>query len=214
MARLILASGSPRRRALLDELGLEFDIFVMDVPEEIDASQPEASVLTAAISKARAAAMQVEGDAFVLAADTIGLLDGHVLLKPRDAADAQAMLARLSGTTHSVLTGVAAVRVEGGRMVEARARASRTEVTFHPLDDEQIADYVATGEPLDKAGAYAIQGTGAAFVSSISGSYHNVVGLPIDITLTLLTRVGYPLPPRLRRDDPVDPNQPPPEVRP
>ena len=185
--RLVLASQSPRRRELLEQLGLSLEIRPAHVDEAVRPGEPPREyVLRVARDKARA----VAGDV-VIAADTAVVLGGEVLGKPRDAAEARRMLAALSGTRHEVMTGVcvrrAAVRIEGTVVVSSTVRFSR-------LGDAQIAWYVGTGEPLDKAGAYAIQGAGGAFVLGVEGSVSNVVGLPLAETADLLRRAGFPLP--------------------
>ena len=185
--RLVLASQSPRRRELLGQLGLAFEVRPAHADEAVLAGEaPGDYVLRVAREKARA----VAGDV-VLAADTAVVLGGDVLGKPRDAGDAARMLAALSGTDHEVLTGVCvrrtAVRIEASLAVA-------TTVRFARLSPAQIAWYVATREPLDKAGAYAIQGAGGAFVERVDGSVSNVVGLPLSETAELLRRAGFPLP--------------------
>lgn len=175
--RLILASASPRRRALLEQIGVAFDVDVSDVEEGDD---PRAN----AVEKARAVAARHRGeDAVVLGADTEVVLDGAVLGKPADGAHAREMLSRLSGRTHSVVSAYALVDcVTGDELV----RAVETDVTFRPLTDDDIDAYVATDEPLDKAGAYGIQGRGAVLVERIDGDYFTVVGLPLaDLAVAL-----------------------------
>jgi septum formation protein len=170
---LVLASQSPRRRELLATAGIPFTIRAREV-EEIRApgEAPEAYVRRLARAKAEAA---WEGrDEIVLGADTIVVLDQSVLEKPRDAADARSMLQSLSGREHTVITGIC-LRHPGG--VEADSSATR--VRFTPLTDAEIDEYVASGEPLDKAGAYAIQGLASKFVECVEGCYFNVIGLPL-----------------------------------
>ncbi|ABS25573.1 nucleoside triphosphate pyrophosphatase [Anaeromyxobacter sp. Fw109-5] len=188
--RLVLASQSPRRRELLDQLGVAHEVRPANTDESVHPGEPaRAYVLRVAREKARA----VEGE-LVLAADTAVVLRGEVLGKPRDAEDARRMLAALSGTAHEVLTGVCVRRRPGrGSAVELDAVVS-TAVRFAPLGPAEISWYVATGEPLDKAGAYAIQGVGGAFVLGVEGSVSNVVGLPLAETAELLRRAGHPLP--------------------
>lgn len=185
--RLVLASQSPRRRELLEQLGLALEVRPAHTDEAVHAGEPAADyVLRVARDKARAVAGEV-----VLAADTAVVLRGEVLGKPRDPADARRMLAALSGTAHEVLTGVcvrrSAVRIEASAVVSSTVR-------FAKLSPSQIDWYVATREPLDKAGAYAIQGAGGAFVLAVEGSVSNVVGLPLVETADLLRRAGFPLP--------------------
>lgn len=183
--RLILASASPRRRELLAQLGFSLEVRPADTDETPLAGEPPRDyVLRVALDKARA----VPGEA-VLAADTAVVLGSEILGKPRDADDARRMLRALSGATHEVLTGVCVRR--GGR---ERTAVVAAEVRLDPLTDAQIDWYVATGEPLDKAGAYAIQGLAGAFVRELRGSVSNVIGLPLAETLELLRDAGVPLP--------------------
>jgi septum formation protein len=176
-----LASASPRRRELLEQLGFRPRIRPADTDESpIPGEPPRAYVLRVARDKARA----VE-DGVVLAADTAVVLGGEILGKPRDPDDARRMLRALAGGAHEVLTGVC-VR----RGAEEHTVVVAAQVLFDPLSDAQIDWYVATGEPLDKAGAYAIQGIAGAFVRELRGSVSNVVGLPLAETLELLHRVG------------------------
>lgn len=198
---LVLASGSPRRKEILQGLGFAFEVR----PVEIDESprkkeKPEGYVLRLARSKARAAARPGE---LVLAADTIVVDDGGILGKPRDAADARCMLARLSGKEHLVHTGVALRDLDRALLL---AVVETTRVGFVEISAEEIEWYVATGEPLDKAGAYAVQGLGAFFVEAVHGSYSSVVGLPVATTYRLLRRAGYQLTnlPPLPRRHPLD----------
>jgi septum formation protein len=168
--RLILASASPRRRELLSQIGVVFDVDAAHVDEGDD---PRVN----AVEKARAAAARHRGeDAVVLGADTEVVLDGSVLGKPGGEAHAREMLRRLSGRSHAVVTAYALVDCTTGREL---VRSVETDVTFRHLTDDDIDAYVATGEPLDKAGAYGIQGLGGQFVRRIEGDYTNVVGLPL-----------------------------------
>jgi septum formation protein len=185
--RLVLASQSPRRRELLGQLGLALEVRPAHADESVRPGEhPREYVLRVARDKARA----VPGDV-VLAADTAVVLGDEVLGKPADAADARRMLRALSGTTHEVLTSVVvrrtAIRLELDVVVA-------TKVRFAPLGEAEVDWYVATGEPLDKAGAYAIQGAGGAFVLGVEGSVSNVVGLPLAETAALLRRAGLALP--------------------
>ena len=171
---LILASASPRRREILGTLGIPHRIVVSDADETLPAGiSPAEAVELLAGRKAEAVLPLVGADALILAADTVVAVDGDILGKPADEAEAAGMLRRLSGRTHTVYTGVALRR--GDRVMIAH---EETRVHFAPLTEEKIAAYLATGEPADKAGAYAIQGRGAAFVRGIEGDYFNVVGLP------------------------------------
>ncbi len=174
---LILASRSPRRRKLLAQLGLDFEVHPSDLDETaMNHRLPEQLVEQLALEKARAVATRFP-EALTLGADTTVVLDGDVLNKPADEAEARAMLRRLSGRTHTVYTGVALVHPASRREV---VDYEATQVTFAPLTDAEIDAYVATGSPLDKAGAYGIQDDyGAVFIRRIEGDYYNVVGLPL-----------------------------------
>lgn len=181
---LFLASGSPRRRALLAQLGLEFSVLGADVPETpLPCELPDDYVRRVARAKAGAGLLQVVSvrNAIVLAADTEVVLDGEIFGKPRDEDDARAMLRRLSGRTHRVLSAVYCV--DAAREAEALVVS---EVRFAALDEETLDRYIASGEPMGKAGAYAIQGRAAAFVEHLSGSYSGVMGLPLFETAHML----------------------------
>ena len=183
---LVLASGSPRRRELLEGLGLRFTVRAANVDETPHPGEaPDAYVLRLAREKARAAGRPGE---LVLAADTTVVIDGEILGKPEDDADAGRMLRLLAGREHEVLTGVAVLC--GDRIA---AEVVRTAVRMAALNPGEIAWYAATGEPRDKAGAYAIQGLGSLFVESVSGNYSNVVGLPIPTVYRLFRELGYDL---------------------
>jgi len=186
--RVILASQSPRRRDLLTLVGIEHEVRPADIDERVlPGEKPDVHPERLARGKAAALASRAAGtgDFVVVAADTIVVIDGQILGKPADAADAQRMLQRLAGRTHAVYTGVAVAR--DGRTVSG---VERVEVTFRPLDDEEIAAYVATGEPMDKAGSYGIQGFGATIVERIDGDYFAVMGLPLVRLVALLRAVG------------------------
>ena len=187
--RIVLASRSPRRIELLTLVGAHFDTVPVDVdecPEE--AERAEAHVLRLAEAKARAARALAPGPAdpgesVYVGADTVVTLDRAILGKPKDPAEAASMLARLSGRIHEVWTGIFVLDPSDQRSV---AGALRSIVKFASLTSEDVSRYVATGEPLDKAGAYAVQGYGALFVEAIEGSYSNVVGLPLSYLKHLL----------------------------
>ncbi len=182
---VILASGSPRRRELLTLAGVEYTVRPADVEEVVPEGMPapEQSEYLALL-KAEAAA-KLYPEAIVIGADTT-VIDGDTVLgKPKDAADAAAMLRELSGRTHQVVTGVALVK--GSKKVHF---SSVTDVTFYPLTEEEIAAYVATGEPLDKAGAYGVQGKGFFLVRELRGDYYTVVGLPLAETVRKLREMG------------------------
>jgi septum formation protein len=179
---LILASGSPRRRQLLEMLGIEVAIqppHVPEIREPHELPQPYVERL------AREKAASVSGD-LVLAADTTVVVEGEVLEKPADPDDALRMLRRLQGRTHQVITAIA-LKTSGGTLTATDITA----VTFRAADDAFLAAYVATGEPMDKAGAYGIQGYGAALVEGIQGDFFSVMGLPVRLVLQLLEQAGH-----------------------
>lgn len=185
---LILASASPRRCELLATLDLPFSVMPAHVDERHHAAEPPASyVARLAREKAEQLAEQYPS-AWVLGADTVVVLDPRILGKPADAAEARAMLRRLSGRQHTVMTGVAVVH-RGRGMTQCDVVS--TQVRFHTLQDADIEAYIATGEPFDKAGAYAVQGIGGQFVAALEGCYNNVVGLPLQRTMALLQSAGY-----------------------
>jgi septum formation protein len=182
---LVLASGSPRRRELLTAAGIAFEAVPVEIDETLFNNETAHEHVRRLAKEKAAAAFANRPDAVVLGADTIVLAYDGILGKPRDAEDAARMLRALSGRAHEVLTGVAVVSARGSAVEVARTR-----VWFHPLSDAEIADYIASGEPHDKAGAYAIQGLASKFVDRIDGSYSNVVGLPVALVYRLLK--GYP----------------------
>lgn len=173
----VLASASPRRRALLAAGGVAFEVRVSDVDESehLDAGSPRAAAMKTALAKAEAVAAGCAPATLVLGADTMVVIDGEILNKPIDRVDARAMLRRLSGRTHEVVTGVALARPGGEALVDAEV----ARVRFHPLDEELIGQYVASGEADDKAGAYGIQGLGARLVAAVEGDITGVIGLPL-----------------------------------
>lgn len=177
MSRIILASQSPRRRELLEQMGFEqFEIIPAEGEEQADASRsPKEYVEQLALHKAREVAARVDDpDAIIIGADTIVVLQDQVLGKPRNEAHAFQMLSSLSGCRHTVYTGIALI--QGARQMLGH---EATKVRFCALTEKEILAYIATGEPMDKAGAYGIQGRGALLVDSIEGDFYNVVGLPI-----------------------------------
>jgi septum formation protein len=183
MSRLILASASPRRRELLTQAGYIFEVRPAHVNEDpLPGEDPISYVVRLARDKALAVFAEInDPDAIVLGADTTVTLDSHILAKPEDAADAARMLRLLSGRTHRVITGVA-IATEKGTEVAAEV----TGVRFLTLSEEEIAAYIATSEPMDKAGAYGIQGLAAKWIPRIEGCYFNVVGLPLALVATML----------------------------
>jgi len=184
---IYLASASPRRERLLNQLGIPFSILVRPVEESLSEGLSfgrQTEVL--AERKAKAAAREVS-EGLVIGADTIVVCRGRILGKPAGAEDAEKMLSFLQGKEHDVYTGLAVLQKPSLRMVTAH---ERTKVKFKPLTPEQIRRYVATGEPLDKAGAYAIQGLGAVLIESIEGCYFNVIGLPLALLAEILLEFG------------------------
>lgn len=188
--RIILASASPRRADLLTQIGLDFELAPGNIAERPHPNEAPADYITRiARAKVIAAARQAE-IGLVLGADTVVVLDGRMLGKPEDEMAARRMLTQLSGKWHAVMTGVALYDIESRREV---ADYDKTLVKFAPMTATEIDWYVGTGEPMDKAGAYGIQGFGGLFVEEIAGNYYNVVGLPIPLVYRLARRLGYSL---------------------
>ena len=185
MNRLILASCSPRRSELLRRIGLSFDTYVPEVDESCSLPAGDA-VRQLSVRKARAAA-EVYPGCFILAADTLVSLDGTVLGKPDDYDDAVRMLRSLSGRIHQVYTGVTVISPEGYIFTDS----DRTDVTFAFMSDAEIVSYVNSGEPMDKAGAYALQGRAGMWIVRLNGSDSSVVGLPLYLVRSLLIRAGF-----------------------
>ena len=186
---IVLASGSPRRRELLGYMGLPFTVMPADVDETVADPRPDCA-LELAVRKARAVAgmLGAGSGGLVLAADTIVWCEGQLLGKPVDEGDARRMLSLIAGRWHEVYTGVCVLNLASGR---EEALLERSRVRIVPLSEADIAAYVATGEPMDKAGAYAIQGLGGAFIDEIAGSPSNVMGLPMAQTMALLKRFTH-----------------------
>ncbi len=188
MHEILLASGSPRRRELFTEAGLNFEVVSVDVDETPNEKEPEKVAQELSRRKAIAADREPASgrNKVIVAADTVVIHNGKVLGKPKDEADAVRMLTELSGAVHDVITGVTILTP--GR--EEVTFSQRTRVRFRPLSEEEIRDYVATGEPMDKAGAYGIQGLGGRLVEGIDGDFNNVVGFPIDRFLAIMKAIG------------------------
>ena len=190
--KIILASSSPRRAEILRDAGIAFEICATQIDEvAFPGETAQAMVARLAGAKARAAAAQVDAgmrECIIVGADTTVELDGEILGKPRDAAHAREMLAMLSGRTHHVLTGIFLLRLPGNA---SRAAVEKSAVTFAPLSEADIDAYVASGEPLGKAGAYAIQGLAGRYIPKIEGCYFNVVGLPLARLYALLRELGW-----------------------
>ena len=182
---IILASASPRRRELLTQIRVSFDVVTADIDETpLPGEEHRAYTLRLAEGKARAV-LHLHPDAVVIGADTTVTIDGELLGKPLDAADAERMLLLLQGRTHQVSTGVAVLSASG-----VLSAVETTDVTVAPMSVEDIRAYIATGEPMDKAGAYGIQGYFAQWIPRIEGDYFNVVGLPLAVVAGLLRQVG------------------------
>ncbi|TMV52923.1 septum formation protein Maf [Paenibacillus mesophilus] len=187
---LILASGSPRRQELIRTLGLPFTIDPADVDETMpEGTAPDVLVEELSLRKARAVAGRGghERGGIVIGSDTVVVLDGRILGKPRDEADAFDMLKAIAGRTHQVYTGITCIDISGETVL---TRHEVSDVTIKPLDDDRIRRYIATGEPADKAGAYAVQGIGALIVKRIEGDYFNVVGMSVRLLGEMLEEMG------------------------
>lgn len=191
--KLILASQSPRRIEMMRGLGIQFDTKPSEIDEDTDLQDPAQVVLFLAQAKAQEVARQVKATAseenriIVLGADTIVVLGSEILGKPTSREDAYQMLMRMSGRNHQVFTGVALVDVHADKVTVNHAVSK---VYFRPLDCAEVRSYARTEEPMDKAGAYALQGTAAAFVDKIDGCYSNVIGLPMPLTVRMLREAG------------------------
>lgn len=178
MKPIVLASGSPRRRELLTQIGLEYTVIPSKKEEQLRFTQPDEIVMDLSRQKAEDIADQVAPGTIVIGADTVVALDGEILGKPHTPDKAVKMLSRLQGRSHQVYTGVTIL--EKGEAEDSFITFSeKTEVHIYPMSEEEIRRYVASGDPLDKAGAYGIQGAFAAYVQGITGDYYNVMGLPI-----------------------------------
>ena len=186
---IILASKSPRRKQLLSMLGLEFTVQTADIDETMDPGQsPAHEVAAVSARKAAKIAKTAAADDVVISADTIVVIDGAILGKPKDEQDAARMLRLLSGRTHTVYTGLTVCRGE-----HVNTQVVSTQVTFRPLAEAEIDAYIRTGEPMDKAGSYGIQGYGAMLVSHLDGDYFSVMGLPVCTLCQMLRAAGVPI---------------------
>lgn len=188
--RIVLASASPRRRALLESLGLALEVVVSDAPEVDAGSVPAAIVEANARAKRDAVMARLDRPAVVIAADTLVFLEEQVLSKPADLDEARGMLRRLSGNTHQVVTGLAVADTATGRRAEG---SETTDVTFRPLQDAEIERFVGIVRPLDRAGAYTVDGPGSLLVARYDGCYQNVLGLPMVRLDKLLRQIGVEL---------------------
>jgi len=185
--KIILASNSPRRLDLLRQIGIEPVVIPSHVPEVIkEGESPEDAALRLAVAKAEEVSRLVH-DGLIIGADTVVVIDGRQLGKPKDIDDARNMLCLLSGRSHTVITGMAVI---DAKTSEQKTTLVKTTVKFKPISAEEIDSYIATGDPMDKAGAYGIQGRAAAFIDGIDGCYSNVVGLPLSELAEILKSFG------------------------
>lgn len=184
---ITLASSSPRRKALLEEIGLKFDIFPADIDEDIkEGESPEEHTLRLAVKKAETVAQKVK-NGWIIGADTIVFIDNRILGKPSDINEAREMLNLLNGRCHKVVTAFCLLNTSADETVK---KAVESRVQIKELTDKEIADYLKTGESLDKAGAYAVQGIGSFMIEKIEGSYTNVIGLPMEELKETLEEAG------------------------
>ena len=199
MKRIILGSASPRRRELLSQIGVSFEVRVSGKEEVYHGSSPEEIVKELALMKAENVTAELAEetgtkaglrDTVILGADTVVVLEGSILGKPGDEADAFRMLQRLQGTSHEVYTGVAVIDFNGEGERRTVSHAVGTKVSVHTMTGEEIRSYIDTGEPMDKAGAYGIQGRFAPYIDRIEGDYYNVVGLPVSCVYQILKSLG------------------------
>lgn len=191
--QVILASGSPRRKELLELIGVDFKIITSNKEEVITSTNPEQVVKELSLMKAEDVAESITGPAIILGADTVVAHGGRILGKPKDAEDAVTMIRSFAGDDHFVYTGVCIIRKEADGSVKKISFAEGTRVTVYPMTEEEIKRYVASGEPMDKAGAYAIQGLFAPYIKGIEGDYYNIVGFPIAAIYQKLKEEGIEL---------------------
>ena len=199
MYQIILASASPRRKEIMEKMGIPYEVIVSNVKEEVEETVPDrmvqalAKLKTGAIKEEAKSEVEAEKDIIIIGADTMVFYKDHALGKPKDEADAARMLRMLSDAVHEVATGVSIVIIHRDGREEELAFSVCTKVTVNPLTDQQIFDYIATGEPMDKAGAYAIQGGFGIYIGEIEGDYYNIVGFPIAEIYSVLLRHGIDL---------------------
>ncbi|MBE6063149.1 MAG: Maf-like protein [Clostridium butyricum] len=186
---IVLASASERRQELLSRIFEKFDIVVSNFDENIVAFKGSVDEYVKEISNGKALEVKdrIKGDAIIISADTVVVFDGRILGKPKDKNDAFQMLKSLQGRSHSVYTGITVINTKNNVVIQ---ESVSTEVTFSPISDDEITKYIETGEPLDKAGAYGIQGKGGVFVERINGCYYNVVGLPLNRLKAIIQKIG------------------------
>lgn len=188
--QIILASGSPRRKEILEQVGIPFSISISQKEEKITKSEPEDVVKELSYRKAKDASERIEDNGIIIGADTIVVQSDHILGKPKDKEHAVQMLCNLQGGCHSVYTGVSVLKKIEGRLEKEIIFSVETKVFIAAMTEDEILAYVETGEPMDKAGAYAIQGRFASYITKIDGDYYNVVGLPIAPLYAVLKEEG------------------------
>ncbi len=191
--RIVLASGSPRRKEILSQIGASYEVIVSDCDESTSCTEPEALVRELSYKKADAVAKEVTGPVIVIGADTVVAYNGRILGKPKDDADATQMISMLAGDTHQVYTGVSLLIKEENGEMRSLVFAECSQVEVEALNETQIADYIKTGEGKDKAGSYAVQGIFAAHIKGIRGDYFNIVGLPVAGIYKRLYEIGIDL---------------------
>lgn len=186
--KIILASGSPRRKRMFEDMRIDFSVMVSNYEEDITGKDYDVSLVEkTAYNKALEVSKRADDDALIVAADTVVVFDKKILGKPKDKADAKQMLKMLQGNTHIVVTAIAIIdNLEKKTLINSE----KTKVTFDKLTDSEIDDYIKTGEPMDKAGAYGIQGLGCVFIQKVDGCYNNVVGLPAYLLAKMLKSFG------------------------
>ena len=192
MRQIILASSSPRRRELLEKAGVHFQVMPSQEEEHIEKKEPAQSVENLSWQKAASVASKTGQDVIVIGSDTLVAYEGRVLGKPRDAEEAVETLKLLQGNTHQVYTGVTVI-VRDKEEEITKTFSRRTDVTFYPVDEKEIRDYVATGDPMDKAGSYDIRGDFSVYIKEIYGDYNNVVGLPVSMLFWEMKQLGINL---------------------
>lgn len=191
--RIVLASGSPRRKEILSQIGASYEVIVSDCDESTSCTEPEALVRELSYKKAEAVAKEQTGPVIVIGADTVVAYNGRILGKPKDDADATQMISMLAGDTHQVYTGVSLLIKEENGEMRSLVFAECSQVEVEALSETQIADYIKTGEGKDKAGSYAVQGIFAAHIKGIRGDYFNIVGLPVAGIYKRLYEIGIDL---------------------
>lgn len=195
MKRIVLGSASPRRRELMTQIGLEFEVVVSDKEERYDSTVPQEIVKELALMKAVNVAAELGAehglrDTVIIGADTIVAVDDKILGKPKDEAEAFEMLTELQGRAHQVFTGTAILDYDEDGVCQTLNHVVETKVYVHAMERDEILSYIKSGEPLDKAGAYGIQGAFAAYIDRIEGDYYNVVGLPVSCLYQQLKQIG------------------------